>query len=152
MSNAAIVPVADGIFSIVDGQPRLLGSRCVSCGNHMFPRQDGCPRCMSNEQEDVELATEGTLWTWTVQAFPPKSPPYLGPVGDQFVPFGVGYIELPGQVRVEARLKISDPSKLVIGMKMHLVIEPLCIDEDGNQVVTYAFAPSDEQSTAGVES
>ena len=148
MSTTNNVSVADGIFSVVDGQPRLLGSRCTGCGNHMFPRQSGCPKCMGNEQEDVELATTGTLWTWTVQAFPPKSPPYLGPVGDAFVPYGVGYIELAGQVRVEARLTESDPTKLVIGMPMQIVLEPLCIDEEGNQVVTYAFAPAATTSTA----
>lgn len=144
------VAVADGIFTadftadvtVADGQPKLLGSRCTVCGNHMFPRQRGCPKCMGNEQEDVELATHGTLWTWTVQAFPPKAPPYLGPVGDDFVPYGVGYVELPGQLRVEARLTEADPAKLVIGMPMHLVLHPLCIDADGNQVVTYAFAPT----------
>ena len=143
MSQTTTVAVADGIFAITDGHPRLLGTRCTGCGNHMFPRQNGCPKCMSDVQEDVELATDGTLWSWTVQAFPPKAPPYLGPVGEAFVPYGVGYVELAGQVRVEARLTESDPNKLVIGMKMHLVLEPLCIDGDGNQVVTYAFAPSD---------
>jgi len=136
------VAVADGIFTVTDGQPRLMGSRCVGCGNHMFPRQSGCPKCMTDVQEDVELATEGTLWSWTVQAFPPKAPPYLGPTGDDFVPYGVGYVELPGQVRVEARLTEADPAKLVIGMAMHLVLDPLCIDDEGNQVVTYAFSPT----------
>jgi uncharacterized OB-fold protein len=135
------VAVADGIFDIRDGKPVLLGTRCTNCGNHMFPRQTGCPRCLFNEQEDVELATQGTLWTWTVQAFPPKAPPYLGPVGDEFVPYGVGYVELPDQLRVEGRLTISDPDELEIGMPMELVLDPLCLDEEGNQVVTYAFAP-----------
>ena len=136
-----IVAVADGIFDIRDGKPVLLGTRCTNCDNHMFPRQTGCPRCLFNEQEDVELATRGTLWTWTVQAFPPKAPPYLGPVGDDFAPYGVGYVELPGQLRVEGRLTISDPEQLQIGMEMELVLDPLSLDEDGNQVVTYAFAP-----------
>lgn len=136
------VPVADGIFTIDNGSPRLLGSRCTHCGNHMFPRQSGCPKCMANSQEDVELATKGTLWTWTVQAFPPKAPPYLGPVGADFKPYGVGYIELENQLRVEARLTESDPNKLVIGMEMELVLEPLGTDEDGNEIVTYAFAPT----------
>ncbi len=102
---------------------------------------------MFNTQEDVELATTGTLWTWTVQAFPPKSPPYLGPTGDDFVPYGVGYVELDGQLRVEARLTESDPNKLLIGMEMELVLDPLCIDDDGNQVVTYAFAPVSSPET-----
>ena len=136
-----IVAVADGIFEIRDGKPVLLGTRCTNCGNHMFPRQTGCPRCLFNEQEDVELATAGTLWTWTVQAFPPKAPPYLGPVGDDFTPYGVGYVELPDQLRVEGRLTVADPEQLKIGMPMELVLEPLSLDEDGNQIVTYAFAP-----------
>lgn len=138
-----IVAVADGIFEIRDGKPVLLGTRCTNCGNHMFPRQTGCPRCLFNEQEDVELATAGKLWTWTVQAFPPKAPPYLGPVGDDFTPYGVGYVELPDQLRVEGRLTVADPEQLKIGMPMELVLEPLSLDEDGNQIVTYAFAPVD---------
>jgi uncharacterized OB-fold protein len=138
------VPVADGIFTWPSDQPRLLGSRCTNCGNHMFPIQDGCPKCMSGEQEDVELATRGTLWSWTVQAFPPKAPPYLGPVGDDFVPYGVGYVELPGQVRVEARLTENDPERLQIGMEMELVIDTLGLDENGDELITYAFAPAQE--------
>ena len=141
-----IVAVADGIFEIRDGRPVLTGSRCTNCGNHMFPRQKGCPKCMFDDNEDVELATRGTLWTWTVQAFPPKAPPYLGPVGDDFEPFGVGYVELPGQLRVEARLTESDPEKLIIGMDMELVLHTLCTDDDGNDVVTYAFAPVENQN------
>jgi uncharacterized OB-fold protein len=136
------VAVADGIFNIVDGKPVLLGSRCTNCDNYMFPRQSGCPRCMFDQQEDVELASTGTLWSWTVQAFPPKAPPYLGPVGQDFVPYGVGYVELPGQVRVEARLTESDPEQLTIGMEMEVVLEHLTVDDDGNNVVTYAFAPT----------
>jgi uncharacterized OB-fold protein len=136
------VAIADGIFNIVDAKPVLLGSRCTNCDNYMFPRQSGCPRCMFDQQEDVELASTGTLWSWTVQAFPPKAPPYLGPVGEDFVPYGVGYVELPGQVRVEARLTESDPEQLTIGMEMELVLERLTVDDDGNDVVTYAFAPT----------
>jgi uncharacterized OB-fold protein len=141
------VAVADGIFILRDGRPVLLGSRCTNCDNHMFPRQNGCPRCMSSEQDDVELATTGTLWSWTVQAFPPKAPPYLGPIGDDFVPFGVGYVELPGEVRVEARLTEADPDRLEIGMPMELVVDTLGNDDDGNEIITYAFAPVREEQS-----
>jgi uncharacterized OB-fold protein len=85
----------------------------------------------------VELATRGTLWTWTVQGFPPKSPPYHPDEAMAFQPYGVGYVELPDQVRVEARLTESDPDRLRIGMTMELVIVPF-----GDQV-TFAFAPSE---------
>jgi len=135
-------PVAEGIFTWPSADPHLIGSRCVNCGNHMFPVQSGCPRCTGNETETVELGTRGTLWTWTVQGFPPKAPPYAGPTDPaRFQAFGVGYVELPGQVKVEARLTEADPQKLRIGMEMELVIVPLCTDDDGNDVMTFAFQP-----------
>ena len=45
---------------------------------------------------------QGTLWTWTVQGFRPKSPPYEGT--DEFVPYPVGYVELAGEAKVESLL------------------------------------------------
>jgi uncharacterized OB-fold protein len=57
------------------------------------------------------------------------------------VPFGVGYVELPGQVRVETRLTECDPGVLTPGMEMELVVVPFRTDEDGNEVVTFAFRP-----------
>ena len=89
-----------------------------------------------------ETGGYGTLWTWTVQGYPPKSPPYAGNVDPKtFQAFGVGYIELPGQIKIEARLTESDPAKLKIGMEMEMVLVPLNTDEAGNEVVTFAFAP-----------
>lgn len=77
-----------------------------------------------------------------MQGFPPKAPPYAGDADPKtFVPFGVGYVELPGQVKVEARLTEADPAKLRIGMEMEMVIIPLHVDEIGQEVVTFAFAP-----------
>lgn len=138
----AQVPVSEGVFTWPSDEPHLLGSRCVSCGNHMFPRQSGCPKCTGETTEDVELGRRGTLWTWTVQGFPPKAPPYAGDDNPKtFKPFGVGYVELPGQVKVEARLTEADPEKLKIGMEMEMVIIPLATDDNGNEIVTFAFAP-----------
>jgi uncharacterized OB-fold protein len=97
---------------------------------------------MGVDTETVELATRGTLWTWTVQGFPPKSPPFVGDADPAtFQPFGVGYVELPDEVKVEARLTESDPQRLAIGMEMELVIVPLNVDDDGNELVTFAFQP-----------
>ena len=84
----------------------------------------------------------GKLWTWTIQGFPPKAPPYIGDADPKtFRAFSVGYVELPGEVKVEARLSEADPEKLKIGMEMELVIVPLTTDADGNEIVTFAFAP-----------
>jgi uncharacterized OB-fold protein len=103
-------------------EPVLVGSECVRCGTVSFPRQTSCPRCTSSDVKARQLARRGTLWSWTVQRFRPKSPPYTGP--EAFEPYGVGYVELPGEVRVEARLTESDPDKLEIGMEMELTLIP----------------------------
>ena len=136
------VPVADGLFTGPADAPRLLASRCTQCDNHMFPVQDDCPKCSGNATETVTLDRRGTLWTWTVQNYPPKAPPYAGDADpDTFRPYGVGYVEIEGKVRVEARLTQADPERLAIGQEVELVLDPLYVDDDGDQVVTFAFAP-----------
>jgi uncharacterized OB-fold protein len=143
------VPVAEGVFTFPSESPHLIGSRCTNCGNHMFPTQGSCPKCASTDTEQVELANRGTLWTWTIQGYPPKAPPYAGDADPKsFEAFGVGYVELPGQVKVETRLTVADPDQLRIGMEMEMVLVPLTTDDDGNEVVTFAFAPT----STGVES
>jgi uncharacterized OB-fold protein len=54
----------------------------------------------------------------------------------------VGVVELPEGIRVIARLTESDPAALSLAGPMELRIVPLHIDEDGNDVITYAFAPA----------
>lgn len=111
---------------------QLIGSRCGDCGVMTFPVQRDCPRCMGDRMEESLFHPRGTLWTFTTQEFPPKSPPYA-PV--EFVPYAVGYVEFDGQARVEGRLTESDASKLRIGMEMETVTIPF------NDGVTYAFRP-----------
>lgn len=137
----AQVPVAEGIFTWPADDPQLIGSRCGACGILTFPSQDSCPRCASTDMHEELLERRGRLWAWTTQDFPPPSPPYAGPTGADFVPFGVGYIELPGEVKVETRLTDADPERLTTGMDMQLVIVPFRTDDDGNEVVTFAFQP-----------
>ena len=135
----AQVPVAEGIFTFPNDDPELIGSRCDACGIVTFPAQDSCPRCASTEMAEHLLARRGQLWAFTTQAFPPPSPPYAGPTGKEFVPFAVGYVELPGEVKVESRLTESDPDVLVPGLEMELVLVPFRTNDDGDEVMTFAF-------------
>ena len=121
-------------------EPVLLGSECRACGTVSFPRQNACPRCTSTDVTERRLARRGALWSWTIQRFRPKSPPYAGDEGEAFEPYGVGYVELPGEVRVEARLTVSDPARLRIGMEMEL---ELIAAPGGAGQVTFAFGPVD---------
>lgn len=137
----ASVPLAQGVFTWPADDPQLISSRCDACGMITFPTQAGCPRCGSTEMAEHLLGREGTLWAWTTQDFAPPSPPYAGLTGDQFVPFGVGYVELPGEVKVETRLTEADPTVLKIGMQMKLVVVPLGTNDEGDDLMTFAFTP-----------
>jgi len=48
-------------------------------------------------------------------------------------------VELGGEVRVETRL--TDTEGLRVGMEMELVLVPFRTDDEGNEVVTFAFRP-----------
>jgi uncharacterized protein len=129
------VMVRQGLFTDGD-EPRLLGSRCTNCGAHHFPRHDSCPYCSTEDPVPTELSGAGTLWAWTAVT---SAPP--GYVGD--VPYGLGVVELPEGIRVITRLTESDPAALAFGQAMVLRIASLHADADGNDVVTFAFAPDD---------
>lgn len=139
--GSAARPVAEGLFTWPDDEPRLIGSRCEACGVVTFPEQDSCPACTSTDVERYLLSRTGTLWTWTVQGFRPKSPPYEGPL--EFEPYPVGYVELPGEVKVETLLVDAPPEQLRIGMEMELAIVPFASSVSDEPMVTYAFRPVD---------
>jgi uncharacterized OB-fold protein len=136
LGEGDFVPVAEGLIAGSAAEPRLIGSQCERCGTVTFPRQGSCPRCTAEDVRERLLSPRGTLWTWTVQCFEPKSPPYAG--GEDFEPYAVGYVELPGEVRVEARLTDVGSEELEIGMPMELTLIPA---PGGSGALTFAFRP-----------
>lgn len=138
MTDRAIAP---NLFVQAGERVALLGSGCKSCGAVAFPAAASCARCASAEVEIIELPRRGHLWTWTVQRFMPKAPYRSSETELTFRPFGLGYIELPGALRVESRLLENDPAKLPIGAEMELVLYTHRIEPDGTRILNYAFAP-----------
>jgi len=138
-SESERLPIAAGLFTWPSEAPQLIASKCKACGEVAFPKQASCPNCTGDATEEVLLTRRGKLWTWTIQRFPPP-PPFIGD-RENFVPYGVGYIELPEGIRIESRLTTSDPEALEIGMEMELVVEPFIDGEDGSKLMTFAFQP-----------
>ena len=103
--------LAPDISTWPEDDPQLVGSRCAGCGATTFPVQQRCPKCSGADMSDVLLPRRGTLVAWTTQGFPP-GPPYKGVTGKDFVPFGVGLVQLEDVIRVEGRLTENDPAKL----------------------------------------
>ena len=72
-----------------------------------------------------------------------RPPGYRGPL-----PYGFGVVELTEGLRVITRLTENDPARLHPGLEVTLVIEPLFTDDDGTQVLAYAFAPGRANATS----
>ena len=139
--SPAARPIAEGLFTWPAAEPQLLGSRCNNCDRADFPARASCSACCSDDVTVEALPGRGTLWTWTVQRFLPKSPYNRGETPETFEPYGVGYLELPGAVRVEGRLTENDPAKLRVGMPMKVVFPVWKKDANGEDIVTFAFKP-----------
>ncbi|MGF7155618.1 Zn-ribbon domain-containing OB-fold protein [Novosphingobium gossypii] len=124
--------IAAGLFT-EETPPRLIGGTDRETGRIVFP----CPA--SDRFTPVPLASEGTLWSYTVQRFRPKTPPYAGP--EAFEPWVVAYVELPGQVIVEARLNDVAFEDVAVGMPVRFA--PSALDpHDPESPLIPAYVPA----------
>jgi uncharacterized OB-fold protein len=126
-----VTAIADLIDATGDGDgPRLVGGYSATSGHHHFPLNPVCPFTGADDVERVLLPATGTLSGWTAVTTAP--PGYDGPV-----PYGFGVVELDGiELRVVTRLTESDPSALLEGQPMRLVIEKV------SDLDVWAFTPA----------
>lgn len=125
-------PIANGLFTD-ETPPRLIGGRHCASGRIVFPMPQ------SADYAPYPLKRQGTVWSYTVQRYRPKSPPYAGP--EAFKPWPVAYVELAGETIVEARLTGVALDAIRIGMPVELTQIPLDPDTPGSPLV-HAFAPA----------
>ncbi len=131
MAQVAIQP---GLFT-APPQPRLLAGQCDGCRERHFPTADFCPYCSHDAISICEVGATGTLYLHTVVNSAP--PGYDGPV-----PYGFGLVDLPEGLRVVTRLVAPDLAELRSGLPVRLVVEPLYRDDDGNDVLSWAYGPA----------
>lgn len=132
-------PVADGLFEVIEGRPKLIGSHCVSCGALYFPQALTCrnPHCRAKQIERALLPDRGTLYSYTVQRY---RPPPLFRV-DDWAPYALGLVDLGDGLHVMGILTEIELGAIEIGMAVKLVVEPLFKDAERGEVFTYKFAP-----------
>lgn len=113
------------------GTPRLIGGRCRKCGAVSFPRAAVCAHCLAEDIEAVELAHEGTLYSYSIVHQAPKG---------WTVPYGLGYVDLPDNVRVLAHLD-APADKIAVNMPMRLSVGVVGADASGTPLFSYTFTP-----------
>ena len=129
------VPLVDGVFTIADGRPVLLVSRCSSCDRRFFPPRERCDACSSDDLQTEEASQDGELYTWTVVR-------ELGAHREGFVPYVIGQVDLAGGPRVMGVVN-CDPDAPAIGMPVRLCLVPEGYADDGTELVGYGFEPAD---------
>jgi uncharacterized OB-fold protein len=130
------VAIEDGFFTIpedLDEAPRLLGSRCQSCGEVFYPRRHVCARCLHEGTDDLALGPRGELHTWTYVHVP-----LFAKRNAKVSAYGVGQIDLPEGPRVQSVL-VGGPDDFHIGMSMELELEVLGETPEGDDIVIYRF-------------
>jgi uncharacterized protein len=134
--------ITGGLFRVDGERAVLFGSRRRSTGVVKFPAErpelfDGSPDTQA-DIEPLELSTEGTLYTFTTQEFPPPLP-YKGNRDPKtFRPYIVGFVELEEGLLVESLIIDAAAGDLRIGQPMVSATTTL-ETEAGESFLTFAF-------------
>lgn len=114
----------------------LLGMRCSRCGVCVFGPATFCQSCTGPELEEIELAAQGTLYSYTIVRVPP--PGWPGPV-----PYVLGEVELPEGPHVLAEVVDCAHEALRVGMPVALELRTVAMDgvADSERVV-YKWRPA----------
>lgn len=137
--------ITEGLFRVDGDRAVLSASRRRSSGVVKFPAErpelfDG-DQGIQDDIEGIELATEGTLYTYTTQEFAPPLP-YKGNRDPKvFKPYVVGFAELVDGVLVESLIVGVSPAELRIGQPLVSTTTTL-ETADGQSLLTFAFRPA----------
>ena len=132
----ALIPTDPRLFRLpaaTEERPRLLGSHAEASGLYFWPRRRRCP-VTGCAVTDCDLSPEGDLYAWTFLHVPRMGSISFGETGG----YGVGQIDLPEGVRIQAPL-VGTPDEWQIGSRMALTTFPVGKDDDGNELVTFRF-------------
>lgn len=130
------IPMDEGRVRITPGGGAcLIGMRCRSCGETVYPRSVLCPNCSDGDLEEVALSTRGKIWSYTVvyQSY--------GNVIGLTPPYVAAFVELPEGAYVHTPIVECDPEKVEIGMDVELDLIKVGETDEGEEV-TCVFKPA----------
>jgi uncharacterized protein len=135
------LPIKEGMLKLPQSatdKGSLIGCKCRKCGELFFIKREICENCQGQDLEEVALSDTGTLYAFSVMYYP-APPPYKP--ANPFVPFGIGWVELPEGLVIYSLLTENDAGKLKVGMKMQLIFNKFSEDKDGNDLIVPMFKP-----------
>jgi uncharacterized OB-fold protein len=89
-------------------------TRCTACAMFSFPPKPFCPHCWSRQVSWEDLATDGTLYSWTrIHAGPA--------VFESELPYDVGVVDLDAGIRLAVRLHATRQVEWRCNQRVRLV-------------------------------
>ena len=127
--------ISNGWFQKINGEWRLMGTRCRDCQKTYFPVKMVCPDCFDGELETVPLSKTGTLHTYA-QSF-------MGPA-DLEKPYLMGFIDLPENIKLYSIITAGNSPEMQprVGMRMEMFVDVVKKDVSGAEVLAYKFRPA----------
>jgi uncharacterized OB-fold protein len=130
-TTASQIPFVD--YLVLDGEPHLRAKECASCGARYFDRRNACAKCFGTEFTTVDIATEGTVRSFSIVTF-------AAPGVE--VPFVAAVIDCDGtSVKGNIVNCPPDPDHVKLGMPVRLATYSMGTDDDGVEAINYGFEP-----------
>ena len=125
------VPLVD--YLVLGDNPHLVANECTSCGARFFDRRSACASCSGTDFKKVDIATEGTLRTFSIVS--------MAAPGIE-VPFVASIVDCGGtSVRANLVNTTPDPDHVKLGMKVKLTTFPIGADTEGTEAIGFGFEP-----------
>jgi uncharacterized OB-fold protein len=144
MTEKTNAPAVEGLFTMDRHEPRLLGTRCRTCGTYFFPAEKTfCrnPSCDQADLEEVPLSRRGKVWSYTSASYKPPAP-FVAK--EPFEPFAIAAVELEAE-GITVLGQVADGvtvDALTTGMSMELVLRELYQDDE-HVYYTWNWKPAD---------
>jgi len=132
-SHGEVLPIIENFYSYC-AERKLMGIKCVRCGEIMCPPRAICRNCLSDKYEWVELNERGKLVTYTIIYFPPTQFQLLAP-------YAVGIAKLDDGPHLPGMIRNVKLEEITIGMPLRVDYEAV-IPKDWPRWARYFFKPA----------
>ncbi len=95
---------------------------------------------------DATFGPHGTLWSYSIQNYPPPPPARYD---EPYVPYALGVVDLADGLRVVGRMKVDDPASLRVGEPVELVVGVLYHDGGRHRAGELDVPPGMSPTRAG---
>ncbi|RJQ75217.1 MAG: Zn-ribbon domain-containing OB-fold protein [Desulfobacteraceae bacterium] len=135
MNEKRSLPVKENLFEFGrdgTGDIKLLGSRCIACGEKHFPQKSICPNCSGRRLNKIYLSESGAIVTYTVVR--QASPLWRGRV-----PYVIAVVKLDDGTEISSHLVGCNPETIRIGARVRVVAGKLRENDDGDDIIAHMF-------------